>query len=152
MWRRFLQPLNFWGLLSAIVTLSRIWAARDSIPDISISVVTIMVWLIPKVALGGMVFFGGMLLTALFLWVRDLLRKGPSIRKFQALAQRVQECQSTLTEHYDRPRRGVSHAARFGVAYAQVELLLEDLRRLGIETPVFEHPDNLDDVRFLPTI
>ena len=123
MWRWFLRPWKIWTGITVFATCLGIWADWDSIPDMSISVVTVMVWLIPKVAWGGMVFSGGMLISVLGLWIIDRLGGGPDKRRFLALAERVQECQSTLTAHYDGPRRGIFHAARFGTANAQKDAI-----------------------------
>ena len=108
-----------------------------------------IIWLVPKVALGGIAFSAVMLVTPLILWVIDRKSGGPDKRKFQSLAERIIECRSTLIAHYDAPSRGLLHAERFGVANVQVSLLLGDLRGLGIVVPIFEHANNLDDILFL---
>ena len=105
MWLQFMRSGKAWSGASAIATCLGAWADRDSVPDMSTAIVPILVWLIPKVAIGGMVLAGGMLTTAGVRWVLDRLRDGPSVREFQSLSQHAQQCISSLIAYYDAPPR-----------------------------------------------
>ena len=106
-------------------------------------------WLVPYIALGGGVYVGLMTVSYIVVWVIDLRRDGPQVRKFQDLAGSIQWCKNYLLRHHDRPPTGEQQAARFGTINGAVGLLLKDLRQLRIAVPVFEHADNRDDVYFL---
>ena len=113
------------------------------------AVTPILIWLIPKVVLGGIVFSSGMLLTVFGAWLLDIRREGPQVRAFQSLHPRMQECASSLSSYYGSPPKGLQRPILFGKANVQTAALLEDLRRLNIAIPRFPHANDYDAVHYV---
>ena len=113
------------------------------------AVIPVLIWLIPKVALGGIVFSSGMLLTVFGAWILDIRREGPKVRAFQSLHPRMQECAKSLSSYYGSSPKGLERPILFGRANVQAATLLLELRRLDIATPRFPHANDYDAVHYV---
>lgn len=110
---------------------------RSKLEDSVSTILPIGVALLPYIALGGTVYATGVIGRWALKRILDLLNDGPSVRRFQALATRIQTAQSGIISYlgpslWSSTYRDTAFASQL---ITELQLLLEQLTKLGIRVP-----------------
>lgn len=147
--RRFLLsgPAKLWAGIGVFGTCLGIWSDAESVPDVSNTVVPIIVWLIPHVAFWGMIASGVYLAIAAWVWGTHIWHY--KARRFRALTRELQDCRFFLQQHHDKPSELGAFLGRFNLLNVKIDVVLGQLRDLGIKTPPYYPVDNRAYVQYI---
>lgn len=107
---------------------------------------------LPYLALGGVIYGGGLIVRWISRTSADLLHGGPSVRRFQSLSRDIGTCNRLLVNHlegFHPSSEAYSKTARETELNIEINLLLDGLQSLGIPVPDFGQVGNEERLRFL---
>ena len=147
---------SLWAAFVGLVACLSFWAdlpvPKDRLVDaMSSAIAPLGAALLPWVVWVSTLYFGLRIIQAFGLWVIDRWNDGPSARRFQSLAPRIQSCRERLTEYLDLPGPEGEGENIFQRSRANVEvrMLLHEFQDLGISITEFDNVQDEKRVAYL---
>ena len=148
--RRYFRPTwaRIWAIVAAIaVFVSILGGFNDATARLEAAVEAVFpigAALIPFVALFGIISLSALLVGAGYEWVVDRRNNGPARRKFKGLHERIDRINDSLASvgtWNSNTDRAIDLDAFFSEVAGEVEVLADELRNQGIQTPTELKPN-----------